>query len=532
MPPAVVSGPYLQAVGPTSALVVWRTSTPDEGRVTASTQRHSGLLTFHQASPPDAASLDVIVALTGLHPHTTYAYRMWGTAGELLPGQEFQFTTLWGPSDSQTAPVPDTAAQPPPSPSALASLPVRLLLLGDVGTGTGSTIVPAVLSAAASFAAKTLTAPSALVLLGDQGYEHGADSAYTLNLFQPLQSLLATTPMFPVPGNRDGLRSAILRHGQETGPYFTRFFAPREGESGGLASHSGVYYAVDVGALHLIVLDSVFSDRSAGGAMANWLRADLAALNGTQWLVAVWHHPPYSKGGTDSDFDRTAIEMRETFLPLLEAAGVDVIVSGHAHNYERSVLIDGAYGSSDEFGDGNVVDAGLGAPPDVPYVKPPGLVAHKGCVAVVAGSAGDINYKNYGMMHPTHLRLAGGAGRPALLKMHGLLEAGSFFIDVDPENSTLTGTFVTANGDVGDRFAIVKRAGAQEATRAQLASVSASSRGQLQRAQSLVPVATGAWSESLWLVILLAIAVQFVWSLFLAKRRKGAKVEPPVDEPV
>jgi len=34
--------------------------------------------------------------------------------------------------------------------------------------------------------------------------------------------------------------------------------------------------------------------------MCEWLRQDLAA-NHKQWLIAYWHHPPYTKGGHDSD---------------------------------------------------------------------------------------------------------------------------------------------------------------------------------------------------------------------------------------
>jgi hypothetical protein len=49
--------------------------------------------------------------------------------------------------------------------------------------------------------------------------------------------------------------------------------------------------------------------------MMTWLREDAAAASG-QWTIAFWHHPPYSKGSHDSDFESELIEMRENALPI------------------------------------------------------------------------------------------------------------------------------------------------------------------------------------------------------------------------
>ena len=82
--------------------------------------------------------------------------------------------------------------------------------------------------------------------------------------------------------------------------------------------------------------------------MYNWLENDL--LNTTQdWIVAFWHHPPYSKGSHNSDSESYLIDMRENFLPLLEENGVDLVLSGHSHSYERSYFLNGHYGNSNSF---------------------------------------------------------------------------------------------------------------------------------------------------------------------------------------
>ena len=51
-----------------------------------------------------------------------------------------------------------------------------------------------------------------------------------------------------------------------------------------------------------------------------WARRDLedaAASPGVQWLVALFHHPPFTKGSHDSDTEIELVEMRRNYLPML-----------------------------------------------------------------------------------------------------------------------------------------------------------------------------------------------------------------------
>ena len=75
---------------------------------------------------------------------------------------------------------------------------------------------------------------------------------------------------------------------------------------------------------------------------------DLAATK-ARWLIGYWHHPPYTHGTHNSDKERRHFDMRENFLPLLEASGVDLTFGGHSHTYERSILMHGHYGTSDTY---------------------------------------------------------------------------------------------------------------------------------------------------------------------------------------
>ena len=123
----------------------------------------------------------------------------------------------------------------------------------------------------------------------------------------------------------------------------------QDGEAGGAASGTEAYYSFDYGTAHFIILDSMDSDRSTLSPMLQWLQDDLNNIpSTTNWIIASWHHPPYTRGSHHSDkpadSEGRMIDMRENVLPILEAAGVDLVISGHSHVYERSYFIHGVYG--------------------------------------------------------------------------------------------------------------------------------------------------------------------------------------------
>ncbi|MDP9108608.1 MAG: metallophosphoesterase, partial [Pseudomonadota bacterium] len=60
----------------------------------------------------------------------------------------------------------------------------------------------------------------------------------------------------------------------------------------------------------------------------DWLKADLAAHH-APCALAYWHHPVFSSGGHGNN------EVMRAAWQLLAAAGVDLVLSGHDHDYER-----------------------------------------------------------------------------------------------------------------------------------------------------------------------------------------------------
>ena len=84
--------------------------------------------------------------------------------------------------------------------------------------------------------------------------------------------------------------------------------------------------------------------------------------------------------------------MRQNVCPILEAHGVDLVLCGHSHAYERSLLIDGHYGPSTTFGPQHVVNGGDGRIAGAAYRKPAAWRApHAGTVYVVAGSSANLD---------------------------------------------------------------------------------------------------------------------------------------------
>jgi acid phosphatase type 7 len=95
------------------------------------------------------------------------------------------------------------------------------------------------------------------------------------------------------------------------------------------------YYSFDVGSWHLVALNSN-CDRvscAAGSEQEAWLRADLAA-HPTGCTLAYWHHARWSSG---HDGDNTFMQ---PLWEVLDDAGVEILLSGHSHNYERVAPLD------------------------------------------------------------------------------------------------------------------------------------------------------------------------------------------------
>jgi len=178
-----------------------------------------------------------------------------------------------------------------------------------------------------------------VLLLGDNQYEVGSYAAYT-NYFHPTWGR-AFANISPVPGNHEYANDPSSR----PRGYF-RYFGDRVRGPDGLG-----YYSFDLGACpndpcwHVIALNSELcfgvggcgpatdpSNPGRGNRMYAWLGQDLADHPDASYpcTLAYWHHPRFSFS-TGSGPAASVGPLWE----LLHAAGADVVLNGHSHNYQR-----------------------------------------------------------------------------------------------------------------------------------------------------------------------------------------------------
>lgn len=444
----IIRGPYLQSATPTSMVVRWRTDNTE-----ASIVRY-GLSRAELTSTAKAEGINTehIVFLGKLKPNTRYYYALGAEpAAKAAPTTAAETTTTAANATTTTKPAtvakeaedapgkgPISSFVTPPEPGP--AQPTRIWVLGDPGTKNDTQ--RAVRDVYQKFTGKRGT--DLALLLGDNAYPDGTDTDYQKAIFEMYPETLRSVPFWSCLGNHDGKSANSIT---QSGVYYNVFTLPTLGQAGGVASGTEAYYSFDHANIHFIALDSHDSDRALDGAMMTWLKADLAATT-RDWIVAFFHHPTYTKGTHDSDKDTDSAgrmnDMRQTFLPVLEAGGVDLILTGHSHVYERSFLLDGHYGKSTTFDAATMIKqkGEVRADGTVAYRKPRARAAHAGDINVVTGSAGH----------------AGSASKPPKLNHPafylGLNEPGSSVVDVD--GLTLTLTFLNDKGVTRDRFTITK----------------------------------------------------------------------------
>lgn len=272
------------------------------------------------------------------------------------------------------------------------------------------------------------------ITLGDNEQTNGADRRYQKVLFDTYGDLLRQLAMWPTLGNHD-VNGA--KKGTANTPYLRIFSLPTKGEAGGAASGTEHYYAFDYANVHCICLDSQASDRSSQGAMARWLHRDLTATP-QDWVIAFWHHPPYSKGSHDSDEDRQMTEMRQNMLPILERHGVDLVLCGHTHVYERSYLVHGHYGDSTTLLPSMLVDRGDGRQDGTGVYRKRRAPRAAGTVYINAGMGGRAD--------------KGKVEHPVMCVT--LRQLGSVVLEVD--SLRLAAQFINVKSEVKDHFTILK----------------------------------------------------------------------------
>ena len=233
----------------------------------------------------------------------------------LAPGKEYAYV-LPGTTDARTFKAPMV-------PTKHSKVPTKIAVVGDTGqTEVTQEVLTHVHDA--------LGDSEVLLHTGDLSYADGFaprwDSFGVLGEF-----LLKSMPMLVVPGNHD-----VAQNGMDLVSYMMRYPSPYEAAK----SPSQLFWSYEVGQAHIIGLNSYANAQTgmfdgADTPMTSWLRKDLESVNRhyTPWVIVVFHTPWYnSNHGHFKEAERARKALEQT----LYDAGVDLILNGHVHSYERS----------------------------------------------------------------------------------------------------------------------------------------------------------------------------------------------------
>jgi len=397
--PIITRGPFMTVSSSSGVTIQWSTSGECNSEV------------YYGTSPGNLQTLaadqnltkEHVIQLSNLNANTKYYYSI-GTSQTILEATTENYFL--------TAPVAND------------SVPLRFWVTGDFGTGFAAQT-----QVRDAFVNYTAGQPvNGWLWLGDNAYSNGTDQEYQDKVFDVYPSQMKNIPLFPAPGNHDYAQCGYLSPSALTTnfPYFNIFSLPN-------ASGTEKYYSADYGNVHLIALDSYGAHNDASSPMYTWLQADLAA-NDRQWTIVYFHHPPYSKGSHDSDNSVEMVDMRTHIIPLLESYGVDLVLSGHSHAYERSYFMKNHYGTSGTFSNSNKVQLGGG-----PYDKT--SRTGNGTVYIVCGVSGKVTAPVAGFPHDA-------------MYYSTATKYGSLVIDVN--GNSLNCKFLTSDGNIEDEFGVSK----------------------------------------------------------------------------
>jgi predicted phosphodiesterase len=279
----VTRQPYLQQMATDSVIVGWVTTHPAGARVELSTPAGAPLGTTNaeeeRTLTPGPDQHQMWTKLTGLTPDTAYCYAVYDSSGQATARTGFR-----------TAPAADSTK------------PVRFLVLGDSGGGGTDQY---------ALRDQMDTVPFDLMLhIGDLAYDNGTMQELEDKVFGVYADVLKNIPLFPIAGN----------HEYNTGkaaPYRAVFNLPAYGGEN--------YYSYDWGRVHFAAIDT---EQDYASQIA-WLDRDLAASDAL-WKIVYTHKPPYSSGEHGSD-----TKLRALLEPVVQKHGVQLVLSGHDHDYER-----------------------------------------------------------------------------------------------------------------------------------------------------------------------------------------------------
>lgn len=290
-------GPYLQNPQPDGITIVWETGSAAVGSVVYGLTADSLNFTAVEQTPTQLHQIQI----TGLRSGQTYFYQCrWNQSRSAI----YHFKTA--PADPH--------------------VPIRVAVIGD---SRGN---PSLLS---QLVQQILPhQPDILVHTGDFVVDGRIVAQWKPQFFEPMQPLLATTPVYVVPGN----------HENEAAFYYDHFPLHRQKP----------FWSAIYGSIFFVGLNTNV-DGSPSSEQYLWLRDELASARNHAWRIALLHHPLFHVHPT-----RDVYDIRYYWQPLFIEHGVHFAFSGHDHYYLRNFPIGNM--SDNQQGVIHITSAGGGAP--------------------------------------------------------------------------------------------------------------------------------------------------------------------------
>ncbi len=288
LPPWIVEGPLVQQVTPEGALLVWYTSRPAEGQqVVVTADGDAGGPAIGRTYAVMTSGTRSLARIDGLLAGRRYACRIVRARRTL------------GEARLRTAVLPGA--------------PFHFVVFGDSGDASRTQYALARQIERAD--------PDFLVHTGDLVYPRGARAAYRRAFFEPYRRLIRQVAFWPVPGNHDVAEPDL------GAPFREVFELPANGPPRVTPEHA---YWFDYADARFVMIDSNLPEAVLARQVAPWLEATFAGFPG-RWRFVVLHHPPYTVGA-----HKPSQAVRRALVPAFEAAGVDIVFSGHDHMYQRT----------------------------------------------------------------------------------------------------------------------------------------------------------------------------------------------------
>ncbi|HWC19892.1 MAG TPA: metallophosphoesterase [Terriglobales bacterium] len=195
------------------------------------------------------------------------------------------------------------AAQPQPGVKLpLESKSVRFAVIGDNGTGDQ----PQYDVAAEMETYRKIVGFDFVVMMGDNIYGGHTPKDFQRKFETPYKPLLdAGVKFYACLGNHDNSDETLYKPFNMNGQR---------------------YYSFKKGDVQFFALDSNYMDST----QLDWIQQQLSGST-AKWKIAYFHHPLYS----DGRFHGPDIDLRNVLMPIFEKYGINIVLSGHDHVYER-----------------------------------------------------------------------------------------------------------------------------------------------------------------------------------------------------